>query len=177
MSKKITDIVRLKVIKTIESHNLLDNAKRVMAGFSGGADSSVLLDVLMSLRERYGFELSAVHVNHQIRGEESDHDEAFAKEVCYKAGIILWTVRVDVPALVKEKSLSLEDAARQARYEVFSKIAAENGIDLIATAHNADDNAETVLFNLTRGSALKGLGGIPYKRQNIIRPLLDVSRG
>lgn len=177
MSKKITDIVRLKVIKTIESHNLLDNAKRVMAGFSGGADSSVLLDVLMSLRERYGFELSAVHVNHQIRGEESDHDEAFAKEVCHKAGIILWTVRVDVPALVKEKSLSLEDAARQARYEVFSKIAAENGIDLIATAHNADDNAETVLFNLTRGSALKGLGGIPYKRQNIIRPLLDVSRG
>ncbi|NLN55962.1 MAG: tRNA lysidine(34) synthetase TilS [Clostridiales bacterium] len=176
MYKKVSDILRLKVIKTIEGHNLLNGANRVMVGFSGGADSSVLLDVLLSLRKRYGFEVSAVHINHKIRGKESDSDEEFVRQVCRNRGITLFVEQIDVPALAKVSKASLELAAREARYSTFFDIAEKNSIDLIATAHNANDNAETAIFNLVRGSALKGLCGIPYKRGKIIRPLLDVTR-
>ncbi len=175
-SNKSLSALRLKVIKTIDENALLENVSSVLLGFSGGVDSSVLFDVLLSLRERYGFTLYALHVNHLIRGDESDSDEEFVKSVCEANGVELTVVRADIPKICKETGKSLELAARDARYEAFAKIAEEKGIDVIATAHNADDNAETVLYNLIRGTHLKGMCGIPYKRGNIIRPLRDVTR-
>ena len=176
MSRKTGDPVRLRVINTIESRRLLEGVKRVMIGFSGGIDSSVLFDILLSLRRRYGFELFALHVNHMIRGAESDSDEEFVKRICEKAGVPLYVVKADVPALAKAEGKSTELAAREARYAAFAKTADENGIDVTATAHNADDNVETVIYNLARGASLNGICGIPYKRGNIIRPLLDIPR-
>ncbi|MBO4500915.1 MAG: tRNA lysidine(34) synthetase TilS [Clostridia bacterium] len=168
--------LRLRIIKTIQENSLLDGVQSVLLGFSGGIDSSVLFDVLLSLRQKYGFTLYAAHVNHMIRGEESDSDEAFVREKCAGAGVELFCERIDVPKTAKETSRSVELAARDARYAFFEKCVAERGIDRVATAHNADDNTETVLFNLVRGTSLKGLCGIPYARGNVIRPLRDCTR-
>lgn len=175
-SNKSRSSLRLKVIKTIDENGLLDNAKSVLLGFSGGVDSSVLFDVLLTLRGKYSFTLYALHVNHMIRGEESDSDEDFVRRTCEANGVKLFVFHADVPALCRESGKSLELAARDARYEAFERTAKENGIDVIATAHNADDNAETVLYDLIKGTYLKGMSGIPYKRGNIIRPLRDVTR-
>lgn len=168
--------LRLRIIKTIEENSLLESVQSVLLGFSGGIDSSVLFDVLLSLRHKYGFTLYAAHVNHMIRGAESDSDETFVRTACANAGIELFCERIDVPRLAKETSRSTELAARDARYAFFEKCASEHGIDRIVTAHNADDNTETVLFNLIRGTSLKGLCGIPYARGNVIRPLRDCTR-
>lgn len=166
----------MRVIKTIEENGLLENVKSVLLGFSGGVDSSVLYDVLLTLEKRYGFTLYAAHVNHMLRGEESDRDEEFVRSVCVSNGTKLFTKRIDIAQLVISGAGSTELAARDARYSFFEQCAAENGIDVIATAHNASDNTETVLFNLIRGTSLKGLAGIPYKRGKIIRPLRDCPR-
>ncbi len=168
--------LRLRVIKTIDERRLLSGVKKVLIGFSGGIDSSVLFDVLLSLRVRYNFTLYALHFNHMIRGAESDADEESVKQRCREAGITLFTVRSDIPALARAQGKSLELAARDARYKAFYETAEQNGIDAVATAHNADDNAETVIYNLARGAGLCGIRGIPYRRGNIIRPLLDVPR-
>ncbi len=166
----------MRVIKTIEENGLLENVKSVLLGFSGGMDSSVLYDVLLTLEKRYGFTLYAAHVNHMLRGEESDRDEEFVRAVCAANGTKLFTERIDIARLTASGAGSTELAARGARYSFFERCAAENGIDVTATAHNASDNTETVLFNLIRGTSLKGLAGIPYKRGKIIRPLRDCPR-
>ncbi len=168
--------LRLKVIHTVESESLLDGVKSVLCCLSGGADSSVLLHVLSSLKKRYGFELTAVHVNHMIRGLEADRDEAFCKDMCERLGVKLTTVSVDVPRYAKEQKISLELAARKLRYEVFAKVMLSDGANVAATAHNADDNAETLLYNIIRGTSTTGIQAIPYKRDCFIRPLLAVSR-
>ena len=176
MSSKSRSKLRLRVIKTIEENHLLDGVKSVLLGFSGGVDSAVLFDVLLTLRKKYSFTLYAAHVNHMIRGKESDRDEDFVRLVCEKAGIRLFTKRVDIPRISKECGVSLETAARDERYAFFYECTFQNKIDVVATAHNACDNTETVLFNLVRGTYVKGLAGIPYKRGNIIRPLRDCER-
>lgn len=150
--------------------------KRILVALSGGADSVSLLLVLTELSGKYGFELLACHVNHMIRGEEADRDERFAEDLCKSLGIPYYCKKEDVPALSKKRKTGLEQTARDVRYEYFDSFIKNDLADLIATAHNAQDNAETVLMNLARGSGSIGLCGIPLSRGNIIRPILYATR-
>lgn len=152
---------------------LLPSAGTLTVAFSGGADSTALLCLLHSLQDSCGYTLHAVHVHHGIRGEEADRDAVFCQQLCGKRGIPYQQIAVDAPKFAKEAHLSLETAARQLRYEALEQ-AAPTG--LIATAHHADDQAETMLFHLVRGSGLRGLCGIPARRGRIIRPLLQIPK-
>ncbi|MCM1507654.1 MAG: tRNA lysidine(34) synthetase TilS [Ruminococcus flavefaciens] len=162
-----------KIFSFIKKHNMINKGDTVICGLSGGADSVCLLLVLQSISSKLDFTVKALHVNHCIRGEESDRDENFCRELCRKINVPFTAVSCNVKAFAEENQLSIEESARKLRYGIF----AENSKSAkIATAHNANDNLETMIFNLTRGSALKGLAGIPPVRDNIIRPLLAVSR-
>ena len=152
---------------TIRRYDMLRPGEAVLAALSGGADSVSLLLVLQSL----GYEVRAFHLNHCLRGAESDRDEAFCRALCEKRGVPLTVVRVDIAALSQGKAV--EETARRERYAQLGKAA--DGCK-IATAHTADDNLETVLFHLVRGSGARGLAGIPPVRGNIIRPLLNAER-
>ncbi len=162
------------VTETINHYNMINKGDRIIVALSGGADSVCLLCILSSLKTELDFSLEAVHINHCIRGAESDEDEEFCNSLCQKLGIPFKVYRLDIPALAKTSGKSLEETARDARYEKFSEYAAENGV--IATAHTLSDNAETVIFNMVRGTGIKGLCGIPPVRDNIIRPLSSVTR-
>ena len=146
----------------------------VLVGFSGGADSTALLHLLGKYTEERGIRLSALHVNHMIRGAEADRDEEFCREFCQKRGIEFFSVKADVPAIAKKEKKGIEECARDLRYSAFEKICREHNIKYIATAHNADDNLESMIFNLARGSA--SLCGIAPVRGNIIRPLLEFTK-
>ena len=163
-----------KVKNTVEKYGLItDKTKTVAVGLSGGADSVCLLHILSSLKEEYGIILKAVHINHNIRGEEADGDEEFVRRLCDGLGVELFVHSVDVPALAKEKKLSVEECGRQVRYECFEKA----GCDAVAVAHTLSDSIETFLFNLARGTGAKGLSGITPKRApNIIRPVIECTR-
>ena len=163
--------MREKVIKAITAL-CEENRRNITVALSGGADSMALLTVLNSLKDELGVTLSAAHLNHLIRGEEANRDEAFVKEQCEKLGVELFCERVDVPKIAREKHQSLELAARNVRYEFLERVAK----DFIATAHTASDNLETVIYNLARGASLEGLCGIPQKRGRIIRPILECTR-
>lgn len=163
-----------KIINTIELYNMIKKGDSITAALSGGADSVCLLMVLKELSECLDFTLDAIHINHCIRGEESNRDENFCRDLCKKMGIPIAVIRADVPAAAAKSKKSLEETARDIRYETFRKHAGKIG--KIATAHTLSDNAETVILNLTRGTGLKGLCGIPPVRDNIIRPLIDVTR-
>lgn len=164
-----------KVTAFIEENRLLNNGDTVIVGLSGGMDSVTLLHILYSIKELYNLELHAAHLNHGIRGEEADRDEAFVRALCEGMGVPLQVRRMNIPALSEESGKSEELCGREARYAFFDELSAKYGAK-IATAHNRDDNAETVLWNLVRGSGLGGLCGIPVLRDNIIRPLLCCSR-
>ncbi|MDE6005310.1 MAG: tRNA lysidine(34) synthetase TilS, partial [Oscillospiraceae bacterium] len=139
---------------------------------SGGADSICLLLCLLHWQEKFNLHISALHVQHNLRGAESLRDENFCKAFCQKYQVNLQVVPVDVYAYQNKNKCSLETAARDCRYQVFEKY----GNGLVATAHTASDNLETLVFRLARGTGLKGLCGIPPRRENYIRPLLQVSR-
>ncbi len=165
-----------KIRNTVKKHNLFENGDKVICAVSGGADSICLLHTLISLKDEFGIELYVANVNHLIRGEESDGDSEFVKEFCKKENIIFFYREYDVINIAKEKKLGEEECGRILRYEFFEEMANELGGAKIATAHNLNDNAETILFRLVRGSSARGLCGISHKRGNIVRPLLDVSR-
>lgn len=152
----------------------------ILAGFSGGADSTALLNMLALYGKLHGAPIYAAHINHGIRGEEADRDEEFCRQTCAALGIELFVLRADVPAIAKESGDSIETAARQVRYDFFDSVMKDRGIPLLATAHNADDNLETMLFNLVRGSSLSGIKGIPEARScsygTVIRPILSMSK-
>lgn len=162
-----------KVEEFIRENQMISPGDRVVAGVSGGADSVCLLDILNRLSKMLSFSLEAVHVNHMIRGEEANRDEEYVKNLCRKLQVPLRCIHRDIPKLSKESGESLEEAGRRARYEAFYSI---EGVDKIAVAHHADDQAETVLYNIFRGSSLKGAGGMRPVRDKVIRPLLCVSR-
>ena len=155
-------------------------ASPVLLAFSGGPDSAVLLFMLTKYRELTGAPVYAAHIDHKIREDEHDRDREFCEKIAKQYGVKLFTLVADVPAIAKESGESLETAARRVRYDFFEKIMKENEIGILATAHNADDNLETVLLNLTRGSGLKGMRGIPPVRSFgggvIVRPILDMSK-
>ena len=164
---------KTKYLDTVSRYGMLKEGVSVLVGFSGGADSALLLSLLS---QTDGITVAAAHLNHCIRGEEAIRDEYFCRRFCDENRITLYTKRVDVPKLARESSLGIEEAARNARYEFFNEICREHGYDVIATAHNADDNLETVLLHLTRGTGIDGLCGIPPTRDNIIRPLILYSK-
>lgn len=150
----------------------LERGKKYLLGLSGGADSVCLFHLLRD----GGYDFSAAHINHGIRGEEADRDEAFCRELCEKHSVKLHLLRADVPAEAKAEGESLEEAARRVRYSFFEKVMREGSIDVLLTAHNADDNAETLILSLTRGCTLSGACGIaparPLAFGEVQRPLL-----
>ena len=148
----------------------------ILCAVSGGRDSMCLLSILHGLSEEYPFSLAAAHYNHNLRGDESDGDEKFVENFCHEKGISIYVGSGDVIGTAKKLGKGIEETAREMRYEFLRETAEKIGAEKVATAHNADDNAETVLFNLTRGSGLKGLCGIPPVRDIYIRPLLAASR-
>jgi len=152
---------------------LINGATAVIVGFSGGADSSVLLSYFAAERERDpSLSVIAAHVNHMIRGAEADSDEEFCRRVCEELCIPFVSERIDVPALARERGCGTEEAARIARYGFFESLLERYPGAVAATAHSADDNLETVIFNLCRGSGVRGLCGIAPIRQRYVRPLL-----
>ncbi|MCH5202923.1 MAG: tRNA lysidine(34) synthetase TilS [Oscillospiraceae bacterium] len=160
---------------TIEKYNMLEYGDTVIVALSGGADSVCLLHNLNSIKEKYNLNLMACHVNHNLRGKESDKDMKFCMELCRQNNIEIFVKNADVDAISREQKLSHEECGRNVRYEYFTFLSQKyNG--KIATAHNADDNVETVIYNMTRGASLRGLSGIPKVRGKIIRPLLFSSR-
>lgn len=164
-----------KALKTIEKYNMLSEGDTVVVGLSGGADSCALFYFLLSLKNKMNLNIIACHVNHMLRGKEADRDEAFVKKICDDNSVEFRLLKTDVAAMSRELKESTEKCGRDIRYAFFDKTAAEfNG--KIATAHTASDNAETVIFNMTRGCGIRGLCGIPPVRGNIIRPLIEVTR-
>lgn len=151
---------------------LPDKETRVLCAVSGGADSMCLLHLLW----QRGYDVTAAHFEHGIRGEESLRDASFVEAWCKERGIPFLLGRGDAPAYAEAHGMSLEEAARKLRYDFLYEAAEAVGAELVLTAHNLDDNAETLLFNLTRGSGTPGLRGIPQSRGKILRPLLHVSR-
>lgn len=164
------------IIKTIKDFDMLHRGEHVLVALSGGADSSVLLDVLLKCREELGITVSAAHLNHMLRGKDAYEDEAFVRQKCEKLGVPFVCERIDITALAKKSGQSTELCAREVRYDFLRRAKRELGADKIATAHNANDNLETVIFNLSRGSGTDGMCGIPPVRGDIIRPLISVSR-
>ena len=150
----------------------LDRGKKYLLGLSGGADSVCLFHLLVN----GGYDFTAAHINHGIRGDEADRDEEFCRNLCEKHSVKFYLLRSDVPAEAKKSGESLEEAARRVRYAFFEKIMRECEIEVLLTAHNADDNAETLILSLTRGCALSGACGIAPTRQlaygEVQRPLL-----
>ena len=161
------------ILDTINRFSLLDGKSSVVVALSGGADSMSLLYALHSLKNELGIMVKAAHLNHNIRGEEALRDQEFVKAQCKKLGVELFCETIDVPKFAKENGQSIELAARNVRYAFLEKVSVDS---LVATAHTASDNLETILFNLTRGSGAKGLCGIPIKRGIFIRPMLYATR-
>ena len=165
-----------KVIRFIKENDLLSSGEKLLVALSGGPDSVFLLHFLNKFKKKFKIEIGAVHINHKLRGKDSDRDELFCKAVCDELSIPIYTLRKDVKSYSKKNKLSLESAGRKIRYEFFEKVSKDNKYNKIATAHNADDNVETVLLNLIKGTGLKGIAGIPVKRNNIIRPILSLTK-
>ena len=163
----------------IEEHNMADLLKNgVLLGLSGGADSVMLLCFLLEYRRKTSdFPILAVHVNHSIRAEDADADESFCNELCSALGVEFISRKIDVPTMASEQGIGVEECARNARYMEFANIiSGRNDIKTIAVAHNADDNLETVIFNIFRGSGTRGAAGIPPVRENIVRPLIYLEK-
>lgn len=166
--------MRNTVMKTLREYGMCTTGDCITVGLSGGADSVCLTHLLYTLQSELSVTLQAVHVHHGIRGTAADRDEQFCRSFCETLQIPLTVEHIDVPEICRETHESTEACGRRLRYEAFQRAAGACG--KIATAHTADDNAETVLLHLTRGTGLRGLCGIPPMRENIIRPLLFVSR-
>lgn len=162
-----------KVKNTIEKFDMLKGVKSLAVGVSGGADSMCLLHILNSLKQENGYTLKAVHINHNLRGEEALRDENYVRDFCQREDIELIVFSKDIRKLSQDKCISEEECGRLVRYECFDKI----GCDAVAVAHSLTDSIETFVFNMIRGTGVKGLCGIPAKREpNIIRPLIECTR-
>jgi len=162
--------------KTIDKNNMIEKGDKIIVGVSGGPDSLCLLHVLKELCGEYGCSLYAAHLNHKFRGEAADSDAAFVGDICRKWDITAFIEVFDVPAYIEETGLSPEEAGREIRYRLFNRICEKVGGNKIAVAHNLNDQAETILMRLMRGSGIEGLKGIEAVRGNIIRPLLEIER-
>lgn len=166
-----------EVKRVIEHHSMLKDCSGVVAAVSGGCDSSVLLHILWRLSTEMNFKILCAHINHNLRGGESDRDEAFVRSLCEKYGIECRVLSANVAEYAERNHLSTEEAGRKLRYEFFEHCADELSENArIATAHSLSDCAETFVFNSARGASLSGICGIPPVRGRIIRPLIEFSR-
>lgn len=165
-----------KVQAYVETCQMLKREDKIVVGVSGGADSVCLLFVLIELQKKYGFEMVAVHINHGLRGEEAKRDEEYVKRICEENSIPALVYFENVELLAKKRKQSIEEAGRDIRREIFMKVSKEQGGTKIALAHHKNDNAETMLLNLARGTGLQGLGGMQPINGMYIRPLLCVTR-
>lgn len=165
--------MNIKVESTIRKFNMIEAGDKILVALSGGSDSMSLLYSLLSLKDKMNFSVEAAHVNHSLRGNDSDNDENFVRNICAKLGVKLYVLKADVKTFARENGISLEDAGRKIRYEYFNSVCPDGKI---ATAHNLNDRIETFLFNFSRGSGLKGLCSIPPVRDKIIRPLIECSK-
>ncbi|KXZ38902.1 tRNA(Ile)-lysidine synthase [Alkalithermobacter thermoalcaliphilus JW-YL-7 = DSM 7308] len=166
-----------KIRKTIERYNLLDYKDSVVVGLSGGPDSVCLLHILNELKREYDLKIYAAHLNHKIRGIEAQKDAIYCAKLCDDMNIHCFIRAIDVPKYCKENGYSIEEGARILRYNMFFEIKQKVGANKIAVAHNLNDQIETILMRVIRGTGLDGLKGIQHKRDDvIIRPLLDIKR-
>ena len=167
-----------EVLKTIKEYNLIENGDKIVVGVSGGPDSICLVDILNEIKndKKINFELAICHINHLIR-EEAKEDEKFVEEYAKEKNIPFFSKEIDVVCLAKEQKIGTEEAGRIARYAFFEEILQKINGTKIATAHTKNDNAETVLMNLLRGSGTAGLKGIsPIRDNKYIKPLIQISR-
>jgi len=165
-----------KVLRFIIENELLLSGEKVLIALSGGPDSVFLLHFLNKYKKKFKIEIGAAHINHLLRGKNSKRDELFCKTICDELSIPFYFHRLDVNIYSKKNKISLETAGRKIRYDFFEKISKTYKYDKIVTAHNADDNAETVLLNLIKGTGIKGIAGIPVRRKNIIRPIISLKK-
>lgn len=164
-----------KVLNTIQKYELIKYGDNIVVGVSGGPDSMTLLNVLCSLKETLQIHLFVAHINHQIR-KEAKQDEEYVKDFCAAHQIPFFVLEKDVMQLAKEQKIGTEEAGRKVRYDFFEEICKKVNASKIATAHTANDQAETILMNLMRGSGTNGLKGMEVKRGKYIRPLLEITR-
>jgi len=169
-----SETVLRKAREAIAQYRMVEADGKVLVAVSGGADSVALLHVLLNLREELGISLHVAHLNHGIRGKAADKDEEFVRDLAARLQLPCSSERTDVPAIRRERKTSLEETARQVRYEFLNRIAAEVDARRIAVGHTADDKAETFMLNLTRGAGPRGLCALAPVRENIIRPLIHV---
>lgn len=165
-----------KVMSYIKDNNLIKSGDKVLVALSGGPDSVCLLNILYNLKAELNIEIGAAHLNHLLRDKDAFEDEEYVKTLCKSLDIPCFVKRVDINKYSKDKKMSSEMAGRDARYNFFDDIVKDQGYTKIATAHNANDQAETILFRLMRGSGIEGLCGIKVRRDKIIRPILCLSR-
>lgn len=171
------DRIKKEFIKFINDNKLINVGDGIVVGLSGGPDSVCLLNLLVSIKEEFNLKLAAVHINHMLRGDAANEDEEFCLKLCKELDVDFFSERIDVNKYSKENNLSSETAGREVRYNTFNKIMYQKGFNKIATAHNANDQAETIIMRMMRGTGLEGLCGIPVIRENrYIRPILFMER-
>ena len=163
-----------EILKLNKKYNLIENNDTIVVGFSGGPDSVFLVEMLKKLQYFFNFKIYLVHINHLLRGEDADADENFSFEYAKKNNLEIFIKRIPVKEIAKEVGKTLEEVGREERYKFFSEIYEKVGANKIATAHNKDDQIETFLFRLIRGTSLQGLEGIKIKNNNIIRPISEI---
>jgi len=163
-----------EILKLNKKYNLIENNDTIVVGFSGGPDSVFLVEMLKKLQYFFNFKIYLVHINHLLRGEDADSDENFSFEYAKKNNLEIFIKRIPVKEIAKEVGKTLEEVGREERYKFFSEIYEKVGANKIATAHNKDDQIETFLFRLIRGTSLQGLEGIKIKNNNIIRPISEI---
>ncbi len=177
-----------KVENTIKAHKLINKGDKILIGVSGGPDSVCLLDLLFKIKDKYNLEISIIHINHGLRGKDSEKDQILVNKLAKKYKIPIIIKRINVKNYQKKNKLSLEEAARDLRHRVFSLACQQKKINKVALAHTSSDQVETVLMNFLRGAGIKGLSGMNYRKDfkvltnneqinfQIIRPLLDCSK-
>lgn len=165
-----------KITQYIDSNGMLSTDDTVIVGLSGGADSVCLLRLLLSVKEKYNLSLVAVHVNHGIRGFDADQDEEFVRQLCSAYNVKLECIKKDIPAIAAKTKESEEECGRRIRYEIFREVANNYKQVKIAVAHHMNDQVETILFRMARGTGVKGISGMSPVKDEIIRPMLCLTR-
>lgn len=166
-----------KVIDTIKKYKLIEKGDKIVLGVSGGPDSIAMLDILKDLRDIMEFKIYVCHLNHMIRGQDAINDQKYVEQYCNKNQIEFFTKNVNIIEIANNQKIGTEECGRNARYQFFEEVLTKTNSNKIATAHNKNDNAETVLMHLLRGSGISGLKGImPIRNNQYIKPLIECDR-